>query len=109
MDGKKTEYTVSGNTVMIEVLDLSGRSDITELPVGITAQKAYLTGCTNLHTIPVDTDIGWIDLTGCDNLLELPLGFFSQWIMLDSSSPLINSITSSQCDYLVVDGVTQAM
>jgi hypothetical protein len=53
-------------------LDLSGCTEISELPCGLTVGALVLRGCTSITALPEDLDVWSLDLTGCWALERWP-------------------------------------
>ena len=54
------------------ILNLSGCTELVELPAGLKLGTLHLRGCQSLAALPEDLDVWFLDLTGCWNLHTWP-------------------------------------
>jgi hypothetical protein len=54
------------------ILNLSGCTELVELPAGLKLGTLHLRGCQSLAALPEELDVWFLDLTGCWNLHTWP-------------------------------------
>ena len=82
--GRTFAYLESGRLVLTPLaaahfertdrLDLSGNTELEELPEGLRVDKLFLRGCTRLARLPRRLDVSFLSLAQCMGLGELPTG-----------------------------------
>lgn len=83
-DGRTYAYLDSGKLVLTDVaadhfetsgkLDLSGNTDLRELPDGLHVDRLFLRGCTGLTRLPEHLDVKLLSLADCTGITALPGG-----------------------------------